>query len=224
MDQPNFPVHERLLFVCLLTMTAGALDAYSYLEHGAVFVGLQTGNLILLGIALGQGQFADVGPYLISLLSFGIGTLLVRILQHFLMTRTDQGALERRLVLLYMTGLLLLSAFLVGRTPNQVQTSILSFVAAAALQEFRTLKGERFMPLMMTGNFRTLYEALYDGFLRQDARRLAKGLDLAAAIGAFFAGAFFVGLLVPLLASYAVFVPALITVTMLFLLRKGKVA
>lgn len=47
---------ESTVFGALLTMAAGCIDAHSYLLHGQVFAGLQTGNLILLGVRLGQGE------------------------------------------------------------------------------------------------------------------------------------------------------------------------
>lgn len=50
-------VHERLEFGMALAATAGGLDAYTYLVHGEVFAGLQTGNFILLGVHLGQGHW-----------------------------------------------------------------------------------------------------------------------------------------------------------------------
>lgn len=81
MTQRAYPLHEQLLFGCGLTMTAGALDAYSYLAHGAVFAGLQTGNLILLGTHLGQLQLSAIGRYLTAMVAFMVGTMLVRSLQ-----------------------------------------------------------------------------------------------------------------------------------------------
>lgn len=50
--ETKIPVHETLIIGILLAMSAGGLDAYTYLVHGEVFAGLQTGNLILLGIHL----------------------------------------------------------------------------------------------------------------------------------------------------------------------------
>ena len=57
MQTTTYPIHERLLIGTLLTAAAGSFDAYTYLLHGEVFAGLQTGNVILLGVHLGQGQW-----------------------------------------------------------------------------------------------------------------------------------------------------------------------
>src|SRR5699024_2087056 len=106
--QTTYPVYEQLLFGCGLTMVAGALDAYAYLEHGAVFAGLQTGNLVLLGVSLGHFQLATVGRYLAALVAFVVGVLIVRVLQHLL----ERSRVSSQLVVLgYMLGLLLIVFF-----------------------------------------------------------------------------------------------------------------
>ena len=40
----------------MLTAAAGSTDAISYLGLGRVFTANMTGNLVLLGVAIGQGQ------------------------------------------------------------------------------------------------------------------------------------------------------------------------
>ena len=62
--------HERLEFGMALAATAGGLDAYTYLVHGEVFAGLQTGNFILLGVHLGQGHLDALIHYLVPDFSF----------------------------------------------------------------------------------------------------------------------------------------------------------
>ncbi|MEG0079125.1 DUF1275 family protein, partial [Enterococcus sp.] len=54
MKDKEYPLHERLIIGVFLAAAAGGLDAYTYLFHGEVFAGLQTGNFILLGLNLGQ--------------------------------------------------------------------------------------------------------------------------------------------------------------------------
>lgn len=209
-----FPSHERLLFGSLLTFTAGSLDAYSYLIHGEVFAGLQTGNLILLGINVGKMHFSMASHYLISLLTFGFGTLLIKVIQHGLEKRGASKTAERRFILWYMTAILVLSAILQDHVPNLVGTSILSFAAAAELQEFRKLKGEPFMPLMMTGNFRTFYAALYEGLFRGNTKMAQTAIDIATVIFTFFLGALLISVTVPFLDGLAILIPALVTLIM----------
>ncbi|MCK8627735.1 YoaK family protein [Fructobacillus cardui] len=214
MSKNLFPSHERLLFGSLLTFTAGSLDAYSYLIHGEVFAGLQTGNLILLGINVGKMHFSMASHYLISLLTFGFGTLLIKVIQHGLEKKGASKTTERRFILWYMTVILVLSAILQDYVPNLVGTSILSFAAAAELQEFRKLKGEPFMPLMMTGNFRTFYAALYEGLFRGNTKMTQTAIDIATVIFTFFLGALLISVTVPFLDGLAILIPALVTLIM----------
>lgn len=78
----SFPTNERLMIGSLLAASAGGFDAFTYLQHGEVFAGLQTGNLILLGVHLGQGQFGVTIHYLIPILAFIFGTMVARFFQH----------------------------------------------------------------------------------------------------------------------------------------------
>ena len=81
MQTTTYPIHERLLIGTLLTAAAGSFDAYTYLLHGEVFAGLQTGNVILLGVHLGQGQWYTAIRYLVPILAFMFGTMAARALQ-----------------------------------------------------------------------------------------------------------------------------------------------
>jgi uncharacterized membrane protein YoaK (UPF0700 family) len=71
----------RDAMLLLLAWVGGSADAVSYLGLGHVFTANMSGNTILLGIAIGQGQPAAELRAFISLLGFcvgaGIGALLI---------------------------------------------------------------------------------------------------------------------------------------------------
>ena len=56
MDQHTHPAAERLFPVALLTLSGGLQDAYTYLRRGKVFANAQTGNIVLLGQSLFDGD------------------------------------------------------------------------------------------------------------------------------------------------------------------------
>jgi uncharacterized membrane protein YoaK (UPF0700 family) len=66
--------------VLLLTWVAGTIDAIGYLALGHVFTANMTGNAVLLGIAVGQGQGLAAIRSLVALAGFvfgvGVGALL----------------------------------------------------------------------------------------------------------------------------------------------------
>ena len=100
MQTTTYPIHERLLIGTLLTAAAGSFDAYTYLLHGEVFAGLQTGNVILLGVHLGQGQWHTAIRYLVPILAFMFGTMAARALQLHASHRPQLLA-EQRWILRY---------------------------------------------------------------------------------------------------------------------------
>jgi len=60
----------------LLSLTAGSADAAGYLGLGRVFTSNMTGNVVLLGINLGQGDFIAAGRILYVLAIFILGVCL----------------------------------------------------------------------------------------------------------------------------------------------------
>ena len=67
------PVRDALLLT--LTAAAGSTDAVSYLGLQRVFTANMTGNLVLLGAAIGQGQLAGSLRSVLAFAAFGAGVL-----------------------------------------------------------------------------------------------------------------------------------------------------
>ncbi|PYX80655.1 MAG: hypothetical protein DMG70_22680 [Acidobacteria bacterium] len=64
---------QRDAMVLLLTWAAGGVDAISYLGLGHVFTANMTGNAVLLGLAVGQGQGLAALRSIIALAGFVLG-------------------------------------------------------------------------------------------------------------------------------------------------------
>ncbi|WP_461226337.1 YoaK family protein [Lacticaseibacillus suihuaensis] len=203
------PMHfESTTFGALLTASAGGLNAYSYLEHGGVFAGLQTGNLIMLGARAGQHDWVRLPRYLIALAAFATGTLIIRLLQRHPELTTRRGG-RRRLVLAYVLALLLVVCVIGPVIGDTLAVVGLSLAAAALLQEFRQLNGAPFTPLMMTGNVRVLAESALDGWVFGDAAARILARRTAALMASFALGAAGVAALVAVDARLALGLPAL---------------
>jgi hypothetical protein len=70
------PLEERLMdreralvASALATSAGGAMDAWVYSAHGHVFANAQSGNIVLMGVALAGGDVARATTHLPSLLS-----------------------------------------------------------------------------------------------------------------------------------------------------------
>ena len=57
----------------LLTLAAASVDAISYLGLGHVFTAMMTGNTVLLGLALAQGEVLAALRSILALIGFAIG-------------------------------------------------------------------------------------------------------------------------------------------------------
>ena len=67
------PILGRDGMLLVLTWAAGSVDAISYLGLGHVFTAMMTGNTVLLGLAIGQGQVLAALRSVIALAGFCLG-------------------------------------------------------------------------------------------------------------------------------------------------------
>ena len=77
----QFQPSETLPVGLLLALAGGLLDGYSYLNRGQVFATAETGNIVLMGINLAQGQLAQALHYLFPILAFALGVLAAELLR-----------------------------------------------------------------------------------------------------------------------------------------------
>ncbi|KRM55762.1 YoaK family protein [Lacticaseibacillus sharpeae] len=219
----NFPITERLPIGMLLAANAGALDAYTYVAHGGVFAGLQTGNMILMGVSAGRGDWRDFVAHLIPFLVFGVGTAIIRSLQHALNTRE---AKRRRavIVLLFEAAMAVVTSLVAPYVSDTVTSSLVAIIAAAQLQEFRRLNGKPYMSIMMTGNLRTASEGFYDWLVHRDHKQLKTATDAAATIIVLIIGATVSGLAAHLIGSAGIAIAAPILIAAVIYIRTAKVA
>ena len=64
-------------FLCsLLAITGGFLDIYTYVVRGKVFANAQTGNIVLFGLNIAEGNVKESFYYLIPILAFMLGVFI----------------------------------------------------------------------------------------------------------------------------------------------------
>ena len=161
MDRQAHPAAERLFPVALLTLSGGLQDTYTYLRRGKVFANAQTGNIVLLGQSLFDGDWTRAARYLLPVLAFALGVAAAEGL------RVRLPHWQRRV----LTGEILL-LFLVGFIPHsldQLANALVSFSCAMQVQAFRRVEGFAFASTMCIGNLRSGMESLC-AFLRTGAR------------------------------------------------------
>ncbi|WP_461218765.1 YoaK family protein [Lapidilactobacillus salsurivasis] len=190
------PMHEHLLIGFLLTMAGGALDAYSYLNHGQVFAGLQTGNVILLTLHLAQGHLEMLGRYLFPLLAFFIGVFATVSIEHHF-DKNDRFLWQHIVLIVEIVGLIIV-AFVSPHLKNIWVTCLISLIASIQYQTFRKVRGRPFATTMTTGNLRNTAVFLWLALLKKEPENLRKALETLLIVVAFMLGAVISGLLTPI--------------------------
>ena len=67
---------ESYIVGVLLAIAGGYLDVYTYVCRGGVFANAQTGNIVLLGISVADGNWDRIWFYTFPILAFMAGILI----------------------------------------------------------------------------------------------------------------------------------------------------
>lgn len=213
MDENKF---NFSLIASLLAFNSGFIDAYTFLFHGEVFAGLQTGNIILLGINLAQLNLMNCLHYLISIAMFIIGILMIKFLQGIILN----AFFRKKMVILFEIIFIGLAMILKNKVPELLIVGCLSIAASAQLQEFDLLRGKAFNPVMMTGNLKKISNGIYDVFVHKHKAKLVQLLDTVVILFSFVVGAVLVTTLTNLIGNTVILIPILVLLVILFIIKK----
>ena len=171
----------------LLAAAGGLLDAYTYLSRGGVFANAETGNMVLFGICLIQGQWRRAAGYLLPILAFALGVLAAEFIREH--HRSGPRYHWRHTVLLAEIAVLCAVAFLPRGEWDPAANTLVAFVCARQVETFRKVRGNPFATTMCTGNLRSGTEAIYHALTGGKRTSVEKGLCYYAVIACFIAGA-----------------------------------
>jgi len=179
------PLRRTLL---ILTFVTGILDAASFLALGQVFVAMQTGNVIFLGLGLAGGTGAPTLAPLIALGAFLVGGLTAALLTRA--ASPDSGS-ELRLAMVTEIGLLGIAgtlAALVDVKPGEPSAYLLIAMLSVAMGLRNTVARRIGDPNLAT----TVLNLTLGAFVPHTPTGLASEGELAlrgAAVAAILAGA-----------------------------------
>lgn len=145
--------------LAFLTLSGGFQDAYTYMGRGKVFANAQTGNIVLFGVNLCEGQWAAALRYLVPVLAFAAGVYAAALVRG---RANPGGRLHWRQVVL---GVEIVLLALVGFLPPALDLPaniLVSFACAMQVQAFRKLRGTAYASTMCIGNLRSAMQALYE--------------------------------------------------------------
>lgn len=205
-ESPRF---EALPLGLLLALAGGSLDCYTYLNRGQVFATAETGNLVMMGARLAQGQWAQALHYLPPILAFAAGVLATELLRTLLEQRKPPFDWRKCILLLECAVVASVALLPLGRW-DLLANGLISFTSAMQVESFRVIAGCGCATTMCTGNLRAGTEHLLRRLARKDRAAGQKAATYYALILSFVAGAVLSGCLSPLLGQHTALLPCLL--------------
>ena len=169
--------------ILLLAWTSGCLDALGFLELGRVFTANMTGNTVLFGMAIAQGDWQAMVRSLIALVGFSLGVIFgTWLIRHNYEQHQQHWTPQITRALLVEACILLLFALLwafVLRTPQRdLIDDVLIVLSALAMGQQSTTV----LSLGIPGISTTYISGTITTLMANLARRLARRLDTPAII------------------------------------------
>ena len=134
-EEKKYLVCERKSVFALLTVSAGMMGAYTFNLRGGVFCNAQTANVVLMAMAIGQGNWLEGGYYLLPISAYLAGAFLSEILpspvRRFGFLRWDTYLVAFEVLLLFLIGFIPLS------WPHHLVQVLVNFIASMQYNTFR---------------------------------------------------------------------------------------
>lgn len=158
---------ESIRLGMLLAVSGGFMDAYSYLVRDHVFANAQTGNILLFGVNLAEGNFQIAIRYFFPVFAFAAGIALAELVR----------AGEKRRIHWRQTAVCIEAAILavVAFFPlsmNLLANSLTSFACGIQAESFRKIRGNSMATTMCIENVRSGTQNLCHYFRSKDTKFL----------------------------------------------------
>ena len=143
---------ERDWIYFVLIFVAGFLGAFTYVLRGGVLCNAQTGNVVLLGMELGKGDWSGALYYLIPIGAYILGAVVSELLpnpvKHRLAVRWDTLLIAVEMIVIVILG------FLPESAPVQISQVAVNFIASMQYNTFRQAEGVAVATTFVTNHIR----------------------------------------------------------------------
>ena len=150
---------ERRRVYWLLMLAGGIFGAFTYVLRGGVFCNAQTGNFLLLAMALGRGEWRHALYYVIPISAYCLGAFVSEAAERH-RGRLRRLRWETVLILCEMAAVLLLG-LLPEAVPVQVTQVLVNFICSMQYNTFRQAEGIPMATTFCTNHIRQVGTALY---------------------------------------------------------------
>lgn len=138
-QKQDFLECERSRVFYLLMMSGGLLGAFTYSVRGNVFCNAQTGNIVLLGMAMGNGDWKRAAYLLLPITAYGVGAVVSEILPNSVkkmkLLRWDTLLIGFEILVTLLLG------FLPEQAPYQISQVAINFICSMQYNTFRQAEG-----------------------------------------------------------------------------------
>ncbi len=213
---------ESIELGALLALSGGLMDAYSYLARGKVFANAQTGNMLLFGVNIANGNIYQALCYLCPVIAFGIGIFLAELVHYQEVKRIHW----RQITLIVETIILFIVGF-IPFTHNLLANSLTSFACGLQVQAFRKIHGKGYATTMCIGNLRTGTHEICNFICTKKIQHLHNGFLYYFIIVTFVSGAILGNFCIQLFSQQAIWVSVIllnIAFILMFIDREKNVA
>ncbi len=149
-----FLMCERKWVYHVLIVVAGFFGAYTYLLRGYVFCNAQTGNVVLMGMALGSGKWGEALYFLIPVTAYMMGAFVSEVLpnpiKRHLPIRWDTFLIAIEMAAVLALGFVPMSA------PVQIAQVTINFIASMQYNTFRQAEGVPMATTFATNHIRQI--------------------------------------------------------------------
>ena len=197
-------ISESIELGVLLALAGGFMDAYSYIARDGVFANAQTGNILLVGINLSEGD----------------------LMRADLIHERFSSLFHWRQLTVFLEAAILLGVSFIPGTANLVANCLTSFACGMQVESFRKIHGHGIATTMCIGNLRSALQSVDDYIITHKKGFLENGLLYFGVILTFVCGAVLGNLCIGWIGLHAIAVAsALLAVCFLimFIDREGKV-
>lgn len=181
----SFQMSESIRLGIILALSGGFMDAYSYIQRGEVFANAQTGNMLLFGVNLSEGNYQVMLSYLFPVLAFAAGIALADIVR----VREGANLLHWRQIAVLAEALILIVVSFIPTTMNLPANALTSFACGIQVESFRKIHGRGIATTMCIGNLRSGTENLHHYVHTKERKYLDSSLLYYGIIVSFIIGA-----------------------------------
>lgn len=202
---------ERLSIYIGLIFVAGFLGAFTFSLRGGVFCNAQSANVVLLSLAVGQGNWKKALYFLIPISAYFLGAFLSECLpkplKRFHLLRWDTVLVLSEAVVLILLGII------PDSWPVQISQIVINFICSMQYNTFRQAEHIPMATTFCTNHIRQTGVYLYKWIRHRDNLEYRHRLFVhLVMLGSFFSGAVVSTFMCEIIGSKAIWIAAFLLI------------